>query len=49
MKPLPLILTASGGTRLIARFDCRVCEMTVSLMDKDQTAADILAGVKPQS
>lgn len=37
MKPLPLILTASGGTRLLARFDCRACEMTVSLIPKDLT------------
>lgn len=37
MKPLPLILTASGGTRLLARFDCRACEMTVSLIPKELT------------
>ena len=35
MKPLPLILTASGGTRLLARFDCKACEMSVSLLDRD--------------
>lgn len=35
MKPLPLVLVGAGGTRLLARFDCRACEMTVSLIAKD--------------
>ncbi len=49
MKPLPLILTASGGARLLARFDCKACEMTVSLIDKSMSAADIKARCRPAS
>lgn len=41
MKPQPLILTASGGTRLLARFDCRACEMTVSLIPKNMSAEEL--------
>ncbi len=33
LKPKPLILTDEKGRRLIARFDCRACEMTISLAD----------------
>lgn len=32
MKPMPLVLVNSAGKRLLARFDCRACEMTVSLI-----------------
>lgn len=41
MKPQPLVLTASGGTRLLARFDCRSCEMTVSLIPKNMSAEEL--------
>lgn len=31
LKPEPLVLVNPDGARLVARFDCRACEMTVSL------------------
>ncbi len=36
LKPLPLILVNDKGRRLIARFDCRHCEMTISLVENDE-------------
>lgn len=45
MKPLPLVLIASGGTRLLARFDCKACEMTVSLIAKDMSGAALRASI----
>lgn len=45
MKPLPLVLVASSGTRLLARFDCKACEMSVSLLAKDMTQAQLRASI----
>lgn len=41
MKPQPLILSTSGQTRLLACFDCKACEMTVSLLGKEETLEQI--------
>ena len=35
LKPLPLILVNDKGRRLVARFDCRACEMTISLIENE--------------
>ncbi len=51
LKPLPLVLVNDKGRRLIARFDCRHCEMTVSLIENDAQfeAVRAEAGLKPLS
>ncbi|MDO4937035.1 MAG: U32 family peptidase [Sutterellaceae bacterium] len=35
LKPLPLLLIDDKGERLVARFDCRACEMTISKAPAD--------------
>ena len=35
LKPLPLVLVNDKGRRLVARFDCRRCEMTISLIENE--------------
>ena len=35
LKPLPLLLVDDKGERLVARFDCRACEMTISKAPAD--------------
>lgn len=49
LKPLPLVLVNDKGRRLIARFDCRHCEMTVSLIENDAQFERVRAeaGLKP--
>lgn len=43
LKPLPLLLIDEKGERLLAHFDCRACEMTISKAPADwpQNAADL--------
>ena len=49
LKPLPLVLVNDKGRRLIARFDCRHSEMTVSLIENDAQFERVRAeaGLKP--
>ena len=41
LKPLPLLLVDDKGERLVARFDCRACEMTISKAPTNWPAGEL--------